>query len=51
MPNPVSSANVAGHPIHPILITLPIGMFVGVLLLDLVFWSIGNEAFATAAFA
>jgi len=47
--NPVSSANVAGHPIHPILITLPIGMFIGVLLLDLVFWRTGNEAFATAA--
>ena len=50
MPNPVSSANVAGHPIHPILITLPIGMFVGVFVLDLVFWSTANEAFATAAF-
>jgi uncharacterized membrane protein len=50
MPNPVSSANVAGHPIHPILITLPIGMFVGVFLLDLVFWSTANEAFATVAF-
>ena len=47
--NPVSSANVAGHPMHPILITLPIGMFVGVLLLDIVFWRTGNAAFATAA--
>src|SRR5262245_31168015 len=24
--NPVSSANVMGHPLHPILITLPIGL-------------------------
>src|SRR5207248_1873849 len=43
------SANLAGHPMHPILITLPIGLFVGVLLLDLVFWRTGNDAFATAA--
>src|ERR1043165_4302945 len=49
MANPVSSANVAGHPVHPILITLPIGMFVGVLLLDLAFWSTTNDAFAVAA--
>ncbi len=47
--NPVSSANVAGHPMHPILITLPIGLFVGVFLLDIVFWRSGNAAFATAA--
>jgi len=36
--NPVSSANIMGHPMHPILITLPIGLFVGVLLFDLIFW-------------
>jgi uncharacterized membrane protein len=48
--NPVSSANVAGHPMHPILITLPIGLFVAVLLLDLIFWQTGDQAFATGAF-
>jgi uncharacterized membrane protein len=48
--NPVSSANVAGHPMHPILITLPIGLFVAVLLLDLIFWQTGDRAFATGAF-
>ena len=46
--NPVSSANFMGHPIHPILITLPIGLFVGTLLCDLVFWATDNAAFATA---
>jgi len=46
--NPVSSANVMGHPVHPILITLPIGLFTGVLLCDLVFWGTANNAFATA---
>jgi uncharacterized membrane protein len=27
--NPVSTANVMGHPLHPILVTLPIGLFGG----------------------
>lgn len=48
--NPVSSANVAGHPMHPILITLPIGLFVAVFLFDLIFWQTGDQAFATGAF-
>jgi uncharacterized membrane protein len=47
--NPVSSANLAGHPLHPILITLPIGFFVATFLFDLVFWQSGNQAFATGA--
>jgi uncharacterized membrane protein len=38
-----------GHPIHPILITLPIGLFVATLLFDLIFWQTGGEAFATGA--
>jgi uncharacterized membrane protein len=46
--NPVSSANFMGHPVHPILITLPIGLFIGTLLCDVVFWWTGNAAFATA---
>jgi uncharacterized membrane protein len=48
--NPVSSANLAGHPVHPILVTLPIGLFVATLLFDLIFWGARNEAFATGAF-
>jgi uncharacterized membrane protein len=47
--NPVSTANIAGHPTHPILITLPIGLFVAVFLFDLVFWQTGNPAFATGS--
>jgi len=47
--NPVSSANVAGHPMHPILITLPIGFFVATFLFDIVYWQTGREAFATGA--
>jgi uncharacterized membrane protein len=47
--NPVSSANFMGHPIHPILITLPIGLFVGTFLCDLLYWWTANTAFATVA--
>ena len=47
--NPVSTANVMGHPLHPILITLPIGLFVATLLFDVVFWQTGTEMWATAS--
>ena len=47
--NPVSSANVIGHPMHPILITLPIGLFVATFLFDVIFWRTATEAFATGA--
>ena len=47
--NPDSSAKVAGHPMHPILVTLPIGFFVATFLFDLIFWQIRDEAFATGA--
>jgi uncharacterized membrane protein len=46
--NPVSSANFMGHPLHPILITLPIGLFIGTFLCDFVYWWTNNAAFATA---
>ena len=49
--NPVSSANLMGHPLHPILITLPIGLFAATFLFDLIFWQTGNAAFATGASA
>jgi uncharacterized membrane protein len=44
--NPVSSANLMGHPLHPILITLPIGLFVATFLFDLIFWQTGTEMWA-----
>jgi uncharacterized membrane protein len=47
--NPASTANFNGHPLHPILITIPIGFFVATFLFDLVFWQTGNQAFATGA--
>jgi uncharacterized membrane protein len=47
--NPVSTANLMGHPLHPILITLPIGLFVATFLFDVIFWQTRTEMWATAA--
>jgi uncharacterized membrane protein len=47
--NPVSSANLMGHPLHPILVTLPIGLFSAVLLCDVIFWYNAEAGLATAA--
>lgn len=44
--NPKSTAKVAGHPIHPMLIPFPIAFLVGALVSDLVFWSLGDEFWA-----
>lgn len=32
--NPKSTASVAGHPLHPMLIPFPIAFFVGALVVD-----------------
>src|SRR5439155_26419180 len=47
--NPHSTANVAGHPIHPMLIPFPIAFFVATFLCDLAFWQTGNAMWATAS--
>src|SRR4051812_42695628 len=46
--NPVSTANVGGHPLHPMLIILPIGFFLATLVCDLLFWNTRTDAWATA---
>src|SRR5512137_2025334 len=48
MPNPRSTAIIAGHPIHPMLIPFPIAFFVGTFVRDLVYWQTGSEAWANA---
>jgi len=48
MPNPRSTANIAGHPIHPMLIPFPIAFFVGVFACDLVYWQTNIPAWADA---
>jgi len=49
MANPKSTASIAGHPIHPMLIPFPVAFFVTTLVCDVVFWRTGNPAWATAA--
>ena len=36
--NPKSTARIAGHPLHPMLVPIPIACFVGTLLGDLAYW-------------
>lgn len=47
--NPRSTAAIAGHPIHPIVVTFPIAFFVSALVSDIVFWSSGNAMWATVS--
>ena len=47
--NPVSTANIMGHPIHPMLIPFPIAFLVATFVCDLIFWRTGNPAWATAS--
>ena len=49
MANPRSTASLAGHPIHPMLIPFPIAFFVATFVCDLVYWQTASLAWATAA--
>lgn len=49
MPNPVSSANLLGHPIHPMLVLFPVAFFVATFLCDLAFWQSADAAWVTAS--
>jgi uncharacterized membrane protein len=44
-----STAAIGGHPIHPMLVPLPIGFLVGALLSDLAFWRTGDPFWARAS--
>jgi uncharacterized membrane protein len=44
--NPRSTAQIAGHPIHPMLIPFPIAFLVATLACDLAFWRTGNASWA-----
>jgi uncharacterized membrane protein len=48
MPNPRSTAKIAGHPIHPMLIPFPIAFFVSTLACDVAFWVSRNDLWVTA---
>ena len=43
-------ASIAGHPIHPMLVPIPIGLWVFSLVCDLVHMSNGSPVWATVAF-
>lgn len=47
--NPRSTAQIAGHPLHPMLIPLPITSFIGAFATDLAFKVTGDERWATAS--
>ena len=47
--NPRSTAQIAGHPIHPMLIPFPIAFLVATFVSDLIFWRTGNLGWATAS--
>src|SRR5689334_20439657 len=49
MANPRSTASIAGHPIHPMLIPFPIAFFIGAFVCDIAFWQTANPNWATAA--
>ena len=49
MANPRSTASIAGHPIHPMLIPFPVAFFVATLACDIAFWRSGNDSWATAS--
>jgi len=48
MSNPKSTASIAGHPIHPMLIPFPIAFFVATFVCDLAYWQSSNDAWVTA---
>jgi uncharacterized membrane protein len=49
MLNPKSTAQIAGHPLHPMLIPFPIAFFVAAFACDLAFWKNGSPTVATAS--
>lgn len=50
MRNPRSTAQVAGHPIHPMVIAFPIACFVLAFVSDIAFYATSNQFWATASF-
>src|SRR3546814_18621064 len=47
--NPKSTARIADHPIHPMLIPFPIAFLVGTLVSDLMYWQTTDAFWATAS--
>jgi uncharacterized membrane protein len=49
MTNPKSTASIAGHPLHPMLVPFPIAFFVTTFVCDLAFWRTGVSFWASAS--
>ena len=47
--NPRSTAQVAGHPIHPMLVAFPAAFLVATPICDIVFWRTTNPSWSIAA--
>ncbi len=47
--NPQTTAQIAGHPLHPMLIPFPVAFLVATLACDLIFWRTGNPGWSTAS--
>jgi uncharacterized membrane protein len=45
-----SKAKLLGHPIHPMLIVLPLGLFIGAVVFDAIYLWRGNPTFAATGF-
>ncbi|MGI8586214.1 MAG: DUF2231 domain-containing protein [Chloroflexia bacterium] len=45
-----SKVKLAGHPIHPMLIVFPLGLFVTATVFDLVYMLVGHTSFSDAAY-
>ena len=49
MANPKSTAQIAGHPIHPMLVPFPIAFLAGTLVSDIVYLATSDGFWATAS--
>jgi uncharacterized membrane protein len=47
--NPKSTAQIAGHPLHPMIIPFPIACFVLAFVSDLAFWRSGHDFWSSAS--
>jgi uncharacterized membrane protein len=47
--NPRSTAQIAGHPLHPMLIPFPVACFVLTLVCDIFYFSVGNTMWVMAS--
>ena len=46
----LTNARVGKHPIHPMLVVIPLGLWVAALVFDIIYAATGREAMRTAAF-